>query len=634
MANINDEPTCIPVVVAWNDLEPKCRDFNFERALKAEVRDACWMLAQQWRWGEFFGEDGGSIVFSKLSVKKTKINRYAYGLDNLEYRAFQEEIPMETTIEQEEIQPNLSMRLEMGKHWIKLLTIAFQGEGLDLSTYSIRQDFITTYPFSLPQAPLGPPQTDAEKAELIEFATLSGDDQHWHALKAVAGRAIDGWQLWQAMQDGTFASDGIFAIYNSGDPELIARDAAVEQFESWWQRNYQQPTATQKAWNANRLEYQFSCSAPTADQVTQQTELVADEHHGGKLDWYAFDFPNEDQNRTTADASGENFNEDVTSHDVLTLIPSKITFPGMPNPRHWEMEDREVDFGHLFLNSTDVAKLLLQEFMLTYANNWYLIPYQAEVGTLMDVEGIAVKDVFGIRTLVENASASNQASWKRWSLYTLDMRGHTDEVDTRFFLPPTLPQILESKPVEQINFIRDETANMVWGVEKTIADALANGQDGYEAGLSLQRFLRDFLGVEDIEELDNEAKIKYQLATTVPENWIPFIPVQLPGAGNRSVRLQRASMPRGVQTLETPVIRPRTNLLREGLNGTSTSPYYIEEEEVPKSGTIITQRWQRARWMDGRLYTWLSRSRQTGRGGGYSGLQFDQLRYKQPKEEV
>jgi len=39
------------------------------------------------------------------------------------------------------------------------------------------------------------------------------------------------------------------------------------------------------------------------------------------------------------------------------------------------------------------------------------------------------------------------------------------------------------------------------------------------------------------------APIRYQVMNTVPENWIPFIPVHVPG-DSRTIQLQRAALPR------------------------------------------------------------------------------------------
>jgi hypothetical protein len=109
---------------------------------------------------------------------------------------------------------------------------------------------------------------------------------------------------------------------------------------------------------------------------------------------------------------------------------------------------------------------------------------------------------------------------------------------------------------------------------------------------------------------------------SVPENWIPFIPVHVPG-DNRSIQLQRAAMPNIVGVL--PPVQPKTALLREGLDVPVPRSYFVNEEEVPQSGTRITVAYNRTRWRNGRVCLWLSAQRGTGRGEGSSGLAFDLL---------
>ena len=77
---------------------------------------------------------------------------------------------------------------------------------------------------------------------------------------------------------------------------------------------------------------------------------------------------------------------------------------------------------------------------------------------------------------------------------------------------------------------------------------------------------------------------------TVPENWIPFIPVHFKGS-NREIQLQRAAMPRIFEEdSEHPKkIQPRTKLLRFGLDQEPKEIYKINEEEVPRSGVRVYQ---------------------------------------------
>jgi hypothetical protein len=41
-----------------------------------------------------------------------------------------------------------------------------------------------------------------------------------------------------------------------------------------------------------------------------------------------------------------------------------------------------------------------------------------------------------------------------------------------FLLPPALMSSLESRPIEEVMFLRDEMANMAWGVERVIESAI------------------------------------------------------------------------------------------------------------------------------------------------------------------
>jgi hypothetical protein len=120
--------------------------------------------------------------------------------------------------------------------------------------------------------------------------------------------------------------------------------------------------------------------------------------------------------------------------------------------------------------------------------------------------------------------------------------------------------------------------------------------------------------------------------TTVPEHWIPFVPVHVPG-DNREIQLQRAALPRVLEGDPDPAVKvePRTGLLRHGLDAAPAQPYLLHEEEVSRAGTRVLSSYQRTRWTDGRVYTWLRVRKQTGRGEGSSGLAFDQLTH-QPRD--
>jgi hypothetical protein len=109
-------------------------------------------------------------------------------------------------------------------------------------------------------------------------------------------------------------------------------------------------------------------------------------------------------------------------------------------------------------------------------------------------------------------------------------------------------------------------------------------------------------------------KIAYVLGATVPKNWIPFIPVHAEDSVSE-IRLQRARMAGGDP--------PRGWVLRE-----PGSPYFVEEEEVPRAGVYVERYWQRTRW--GRTFVWIGRRKTAGKGEGWSQLVFDQIVDMQP----
>ena len=66
-----------PAITTYNRLDVRARREEFDRSLRAEVRDPLWMLCRQWQFGEFKGEDGGSAIQAKVQLDTTCLNRFA-----------------------------------------------------------------------------------------------------------------------------------------------------------------------------------------------------------------------------------------------------------------------------------------------------------------------------------------------------------------------------------------------------------------------------------------------------------------------------------------------------------------------------------------------------------------------------
>jgi hypothetical protein len=598
--NILTTAVRVPSVVMWNRLEGRPRRPDFSRALKAEVRDPLWMITRQWQMGEFIGEDAGSPVTAKVAWKTDEVTAVRGPAGTAE--PYDPNLPLEALIEarpvpltRAELLHNVDLRLVFGQQWRRLLQA--RGHG------GLVPDFETAYRFEAP-----------DPNDVAEFP-ITAHAAAWQTLAAVSRRAIDGGALFLHLSEGGgLASDGLGLV----DPAKSQVDTLGGEFLAWANKLYFQPSETLQSWKPRHLEYEAGLSTPNSDRPAA---LSASQYHGGRLDWFSFDAvaPAED------DAPGAARPPDVTS-----FMPTTIQFDGMPNTRHWSFEEGATNFGNINPDTTDIAKLLLIEFGLVYANDWFLLPIDLPVGSLTSIRGLAVTNVFGERIWIE-PSVTAAGPVQSWRMFRLTPKGATDD---RLFLPATTPTALESTPVESVNFVRDEVSNMVWGIETVVQLADGSSRPGREVALELHAKHQAAVVAPPSVPIENDAKIKYSLMSSVAENWIPFIPVHIDG-DNREIQLQRAAMPRlleGEEGVTPRKIAARTQILREGLDIATPVSYFIAEEEVERAGTVIATRWQRCRWRGGHVIAWLAHERKVGRGEATSGLAFDRVLPKPPQE--
>jgi hypothetical protein len=595
-----------PSVTVWNRLEGRPRTLSFDRALRAEVRDALWMLTKQWQMGEFRGSDAGSPVFAKVLIDTTRLTKYRP--DDKATQPFDYQVPLDGTVERRPLPLRsggrpmaLDLRVAMGRYWLKLL--APVGDH--------RQAFVDAYPIAAPDP--------AQKSD----ADVSAHPQVRETFAALAGRAMDGGALYEHLiaAAGNHAYDGVAGI---GPADHAAIDDCATRFLAWVARLLLAPAAGgDDAWIPAKLEYQFAASAPGPDG---ERVYVAEEYYQGALDWYSLDRDAAGKPLGAVPGADGNGQQRDTPR---TMIPVPVSFAGMPSTRWWAFEDHRTNFGDIDAATTDLAKLLFLEFALVYANDWFAIPHTLPVGAVAAIRAFAVTSTFGERLWITAAGTGTGTDWHRWAMFTINIRGEPG-TDTSLLLLPTAAKVQESDPTEDVLLIRDEVANMVWGVEKTVPLASGDTKPGIEAARETLAFyeaqLAAVLGGPPPPPPPAHAPIRYRVMSTVPENWIPFIPVHVDGS-NRQIQLQRAALPRILEGDPDPPqkVRPRTRLLREGLDDMPPKPYHVFEEEVPRAGTRVFECYERTRWIDGRVHLWLRVRRQTGRGEGSSGLRFDEL---------
>ena len=331
----------------------------------------------------------------------------------------------------------------------------------------------------------------------------------------------------------------------------------------------------------SRLEYQFAASAPLP--AGGEKVYAGDEYYQGRLDWYSLDV--DAVSAPLGNVAGA-ANTGLPPDAPRTMIPSPVSFAGMPNTRWWSFEDRATNFGDIDAATTDLAKLLFMEFALVYSNDWFVIPYSLPLGSVALIRGMAVTNVFGEREWITAAGSGADANWQQWSMFTINVVGDPAAApDTSLLVLPTAAIIQRGELIEDISLIRDEAANMVWGIEKTVQLVTGDPKRGIEAARQATAFYERIVaaqhgGVNLPPPVKPAAPICYQLMSTVPENWIPFIPVHVAN-DNREIQLQRASMPRTVgddpQALPQALrkVKPRTTLLRQGLDDAKPVPYFV-----------------------------------------------------------
>jgi hypothetical protein len=580
-----------PTVTVWNRLEGRPRSEDFSRSLRAEIRDPLWMLSRQWQLGEFEADDAGSPVSSRLQVDTSRLTAYQPGTATPQPLA--EALPLEAAVGQRSLPAalGLDLRLLLGRRWLAQVK--------DIGDY--RDVFCGRYPIELPD-----PDDPAD-------AAICAHADAWAAVAAVAGRALDGGALYAHLTaaSSNHAYDGVQV--DAGDRQAI--DDAAELFLAWFRELILQPPADD-AWQPARLEYRFAVGDGSR-------QLVADSFEGGQLDWHSLD-----------DGAGalDPAPAPLAAPPILRAgVPTPVMFDGMPNARYWAFEDGRTNLGDVSASTTDLATLLLCEFALVYGNDWFLLPCDLPVGSLAQVRGLSVTTVFGERFWIEAAGSGAADDWQRFSLFTLAPSAPGGVAGSGFALLPTAPAVQQGEPLEEVALIRDEMANMVWGVERVVPLAHGAGARGAEAGQELaayyQRLLdRRLATTPQPTPPPPAAPVRYQAMTSVPEHWIPFVPVHVDG-DNREIQLQRGAMPRLLEGDPDPPVpvRPLTAILREGLDETTPAPYFLHEEEVPRAGVVVRQRFRRTRWRDGRVAVWYAAQRSTGRGEGSSGLAFDRL---------
>nr|GEU80796.1 hypothetical protein [Tanacetum cinerariifolium] len=619
-----------PTLIAANRLESRPRSDEFNRALRAEIRDPLWLLARQWQMREFRAEDRGAPAFIEAAVQELPLSQLSFpGGTSRTYDSLHQ--PLEAAVEAQPRPIGAGLRLQMGQYWLRELRAL---PSIQAATATNRAAalglFALIYPLSSQTATTSPvgyalEVTDAETHALLQLASPFAFDGYafYQALLApfrvnLGAALTDSELLDQALAtlpltetltaSPPFTNPATPAIAASvtayGSIGMVDLNTLTRNFILAFHRLYLLG-ADSSSWSTENMAYSFTTG--TAGAVGLGTT-----HYTGSatLPWFAVD-------QRSAPVGSPPTPVTPTSR---RLLATEVRFPGSPSSRWWEFEDHRVDLGKLSGDPSDWGRMLLQEFMFLYQDDWFTVPYSVNTGSVSTVQSLRVTDVFGIHYAIQPAGAGQLTEpgtgvlidndENRWRLFAQTDSTHTGPATTpQLYVPAAVLSPLVSQPVEQINFHREEATNLVWAVENVVPDGFAGGLDGGAAAVKVAETLSRLTPtpLAGASPTAGTPDYAYQLASSVPENWLPFVPIT-------NISTNVAMLEQGVFERQVPgliltgsnaTIQPRTALLQLHPN----AAYRLHEHEVPPTGMRVEANCYRARWYGGRTLHWLGRQR-------------------------
>ena len=127
----------------------------------------------------------------------------------------------------------------------------------------------------------------------------------------------------------------------------------------------------------------------------------------------------------------------------------------------------------------------MMDFVLVHGNDWFKNATIKPVGSLCAINHVIVRDVFGVETLIERADAAATDTGELWTMFSIADEKQPDQVAGFFIVPPSPgPAVQVGPTLEDVRFLRDEMANLVWGVEHTIENAVGDPKDAHERAIA------------------------------------------------------------------------------------------------------------------------------------------------------
>lgn len=251
-----------------------------------------------------------------------------------------------------------------------------------------------------------------------------------------------------------------------------------------------------------------------------------------------------------------------------------IRFPGMPNPRWWEIEGGDVDPARYGFDRSHFAMGLFIELLAGVSHEWSGFVWETTVGSITSLKKVKIIDTFEDKYDVSPPMG--------WSLFRI--RGITDP-HLLFWANASAP--VRGDALEVVRLSVDEDTGYVWAQESRLA-----GRDVDTSGT-------DFNLHDAAYEADKTTHI-YRPIRGIRRNVHPYVPT--PGYPGKKLIQGRLAELGGEDPVWMPL--PRAELLGANKKGI----HNIEAGVVLDHGLELSRRWLLARDTNGQPVLWLRRS--------------------------
>jgi hypothetical protein len=334
-------------------------------------------------------------------------------------------------------------------------------------------------------------------------------------------------------------------------------------------------------WDPAELVYSASFTAAGASGAV----IEVPRHDGGDVDWFSVH-------------AASPLPPPTTLPPVAAVTPGRLSYPGAPHPRWWQIEDAKVDIGGLPPDRSHFATMLLIDLVMSHADDWFTFPVVTEAGTIVTLHSVEVRDAFDQMTTLSTPPD--------WSLYRVDGLDRTS-----LLVWPTVATPLTGSALDEIVLGVDEDANLLFAVELRARGAElappppAEGLPAPPPAGQLRAGERSVYG--------------YRPSTPMPAYWHPYEIHEIDGR-RRYVQARLANLDVRPPELMPP---PVSTLLADPAAPSNGPAHQIEPATVPTTGLRLDRRFVLGRATDGQPVLWLQRRRLPLLAPPISNLRFD-----------